>query len=321
VFPYLDINDFEEDLFSMVRKTVSLNNANHLWSEMTNEELLVSARLRLKDAQTGKEGYTLAAALLFGKENTLASVLPHYKTDAICRKNSTDLYDDRYDIRCNLLRAYSRLLEFVHKHLPDRPYIEGTQRISLRDKIFREVVANLLVHREFSNAFPATMTIYKDIVVTENWNRPNIIGRVSLKNLKPFPKNPTISNFFRQLGWVEELGSGVRNMFKYCPIYVKGAYPVIDEGDIFKMTIRHEVVNNESVDVGFPLEKGQEKEILTILKENPSISIRNVAERQKMSIKAVRIILDRLKREGVIVRVGADKGGSWQIIVGKRTDF
>lgn len=64
--------------------------------------------------------------------------------------------------------AYPRLLAFIQKHLPDRFYLEGTQRISIRDVIFREVVANLLVHREFSNAYPATLTIFKDKVVTEN---------------------------------------------------------------------------------------------------------------------------------------------------------
>jgi len=180
---------------------------------------------------------------VFGKENTLAAVLPHYKTDALCRKVDVERYDDRDDIRCNLMRAYSRLLAFIRKHLSDRFYLEGNQRMSIRELIFREMVANLLVHREFSSAYPATMTIYKDVVVTENWNRPYMMGRISLENLKPHPKNPTIANFFKQLGWVEELGSGVRKMYKYCPIYVKDALPIIEEGDVFKLTIRHEPLN------------------------------------------------------------------------------
>ena len=102
------------------------------------------------------------------------------------------------------------------------------------------------MHREFSSAYPATMTIYKDVVVTENWTRPYMMGRISLENLKPHPKNPTIANFFKQLGWVEELGSGIRKMYKYCPIYVKDALPVIEEGDVFKLTIRHEPLNEPS---------------------------------------------------------------------------
>lgn len=71
--------------------------------------------MRLRDVHTGVEGYTLAAALLFAKENTLAAVLPHYKTDALCRKVDVERYDDRDDIRCNLMGAYSRLLAFIRK--------------------------------------------------------------------------------------------------------------------------------------------------------------------------------------------------------------
>ena len=41
-------------------------------------------------------------------------------------------------------------------------YIEGTQRVSIRNKIFREVCANLLIHKEFSSAYPAKLIIEND---------------------------------------------------------------------------------------------------------------------------------------------------------------
>lgn len=46
-----------------------------------------------------------------------------------------DRYDDRVNIRCNLIEAYDKLMDFVAKHLPDKFYMEGDQRISLREKI------------------------------------------------------------------------------------------------------------------------------------------------------------------------------------------
>lgn len=199
VFPYLVLDDFEFEKFDMVRKLVRLTRSDHPWVNMTNEEILYSARLYLKDLHTGKEGYTLAAALLFGKENTLASVLPHYKTDALCRKVDVERYDDRDDIRCNLLEAYPRLLAFVRKHLPDRFYLEGNQRISIRETIFREAIANMLVHREFSNSFPATLTIYKDSVVTENWNKPYMVGRILPENLKTTSQESNYCQFFQAI--------------------------------------------------------------------------------------------------------------------------
>jgi len=237
VLPYLTMDDLEEELFDDVRKRVKLNKATHLWATMTNEEILESAGMRLKDLQTGQEGYTMAAALLFGKEKTLTSVVPFYKTDAICRKDESILYDDRDIIKCNLLRAYQRLMDFCGRHLPEWPIIEGEQRKSMRELIFREVCLNLLIHREFGAHHDASIIIYHDKVETSNWNTPFGYGQITLGNLRPHAKNPCIANFFAQLGMVEELGNGTRTMFKYVPYISGGKEPLIEEQDEFKVCI------------------------------------------------------------------------------------
>src|SRR5690606_35990828 len=109
-----------------------------------------------------EEGYTLAAVLLLGKDELIQQVLPHYKIDALVRRENMDRYDDREYIQTNLIDAYEKLMDFVAKHLPDKFFIEGDQRVSLRTMIFREIVANLIVHREYTNAQPAIFTIFKD---------------------------------------------------------------------------------------------------------------------------------------------------------------
>ena len=48
----------------------------NVWENMSNEELLRSANLILTDPETKREGITLAAILLFGKDNSIMSVLP-----------------------------------------------------------------------------------------------------------------------------------------------------------------------------------------------------------------------------------------------------
>ena len=39
------------------------------------------------------------------------------------------------------------------------------------------------------------------------------------------------------MGLVEELGSGVRKIFKYTPIYSDGKLPVIEEDDIYRIVV------------------------------------------------------------------------------------
>ena len=108
---------------------------------------------------------------------------------------------------------------------------------SLRDKIMREVCLNMLIHREYSSAYPTTLTIWNDRIETENWNVPYVYGRSDLQTLKPHRKNPIIANVFSQMGIVEELGSGTKKMFKYTPLFSDGKEPMIEEQDVYRITI------------------------------------------------------------------------------------
>lgn len=237
VYPYVTLDDFKESLFDRVRKLARSQRPDHPWLEISNEELLKSAGLQKKDMQTGETGYTLAAVLLLGKDDAITSILPHYKTDAIVRIHDTDRYDDRDDIRVNLIESYDRLMEFVAKHLPEKFHLEDDQRINLRDRIFREVIGNVLIHREFTNPYPAKLVIERERVFTENWNKPHDRGNIDPENFSPYPKNPMIARFFKEIGRVDELGSGVRNTYKYCGLYSPGATPEFIEGDVFKAVI------------------------------------------------------------------------------------
>ena len=61
----------------------------------------------------------------------------------------------------------------------------------------------------------------------------------AIKELSPwgsFAKNPAISKVFREIGYADELGSGMRNSYKYTMMY-SGAEPEFIEGDVFKIII------------------------------------------------------------------------------------
>ena len=69
------MDDLRTDLIDKVRKMACNRVVNHPWASMNNMELLKSASLYEKDYQTGQEGFNLACILLFGKDETIASVL------------------------------------------------------------------------------------------------------------------------------------------------------------------------------------------------------------------------------------------------------
>jgi len=237
IYPYVSIKDLRPDLVSKARTLAVNQRPGHPWAGMSDIELLKSAQLFQRDYQSGKEGFTLAAVLLLGDDQVILSVLPHHRTDALLRRENIDRYDDRDDIRSNLIESYDRLMAFVAKHLPDKFFLEKDQRISLRDHIFREVAANMLIHREFLNPYPAKFIIETHRLFAENSNKPHGHGLINPANFSPFPKNPVIARFFKEIGRADELGSGVRNLFKYCRHYSDGGVPELIEGDVFKCIV------------------------------------------------------------------------------------
>ncbi len=235
ILPHLTMDDLDPHLFEKARQIIRNNKSDHPWLLVNEERMLQDSTLWRKDFQSGEEGLTLAAALIFGKDSTIQSILPAYKVEAMVRIINKDRWDDRIipPLRTNLIDTYLSLKEFINKHLPDKFYYEEGQRIDLKDKIFREVIGNVIVHREYTSALSTELIITGSEVRITNPNKPLFHGVIDPSGFNPFPKNPNIRKFFTSFGWTDEIGSGIRNTYKYLPLYVPGAKPVFYENDTF----------------------------------------------------------------------------------------
>lgn len=149
---------------------------------------------------------------------------------------NVDRYDDRDVVITNLIESYDRLMEFGKKHLNDVFTLDGIQRVSARDKILREIISNLLMHRDISSGYVPKLVIERDRIITENANLVHGHGNLNLKTFKPFAKNPPIAKVFREIGLADELGSGMRNSYKYTKLY-SGGEPIFTEADVFTTVI------------------------------------------------------------------------------------
>lgn len=317
VYPNIGLEFLDFDVIRRAKKMAVSRVDNHAWTNMSEEEILRSSGLILTDPDTGKEGITLAAILLFGKDSTIMSVLPQYKTDAIFRIKDMDRYDDREVIITNLVDSFRRLMDFGKKHLNDSFVMEGDRSISARDKILREIISNILAHRDYANAYTAQFVIEKDKIFTKNSNLPHGHGELQLNKFEPFPKNPPISKVFREIGYADELGSGMRNTNKYTKMY-SGGTPVFVEDNIFQIIIPMEGV--AGLQVG-PEEGSNvviqatelEQEVIDVLFKNPEQTIGELSNEIGVSKKTVSKRIKSLKDKGIIERVGSDRKGYWKI--------
>ena len=312
------------NIIKKVRKMAILRNQNHTWKNLNDEELLRSANLILIDPETNKEGITLAAILLFGKDNSIMSVLPQHKTDAIFRVENKDRYDDRDVIITNLIDSYDRLISFGQKHLNDLFVLDGIINVNARDRILREIISNTLAHRDYSSGFPAKMIIDDEKIIIENSNLAHGIGELDLQKFEPFPKNPPISKVFREIGLADELGSGMRNTYKYTQLY-SGMKPIFEEGNIFRTIIplkeiATEKVGGENVPQNVPRnvprnvpQKSIEemKEIMKeIIKKNNRVSRKYLAEILGVSEKTITRYIKEIPN---LSYIGKGKNGYWKL--------
>ncbi len=336
IYPFIKNSDFKDGLLEKVRNLIRSNKPAHPWLELSDEEFFKTSGLYKVDYQNGSEGFTLAAVLLLGKDIVIKNILPHYKIDALVKIKDVDRFDDRLTIETNLIEAYNQLMDFTAKHLPDKFFMEGDIRISLRDKIFREVIANLIVHREYTNAHSATFTIYKDKVQILNANNPNGSGPIQINNFIPFSKNPTISKFFVQIGRVEELGSGVINVNKYLKIYCPGTEAEFIENHLFRTVVpvvvprkimidgsmlainSAEIMNalNEAIREGVNegVSEGVKERLVKIIaeiKRFEGIQGKTISNKTNIPYRTLKNDISLLTRLDIIIRKGSKKTGGY----------
>ena len=234
-----------------------------------------------------------------GKDGVIASIVPAYKTDAYVQRANRDRYDDRVVVKTNLIEAYDELLAFAQKSLPDKFFLEGTQSISLRDVISRELISNTLMHREYTSPFPAKMVIGVDGILTENASRPRFMGQLTPERFNPLPKNPIIADFFVNIGRAETLGSGTRNLFKYAWAY-GGTQPTLIEGDVFEARVPLLLGSASVAGASFDVDEA----IFRMMREHGYVTAPEVAAIADVTNRTARRHLASLVEKGEVIAVG-----------------
>ena len=318
IYPALRMEDFKLELFPKLRNLIRSNDPAHPWLELDDRQIMEISGLWKADYQSGQEGFTLAAALLLAKHEVLQHIVPHYKIDALVRINNIERYDDRLCIRTNLVEAYDLLMDFISRHLPDKFYLKVDQRISLRATIFREIAANLIIHREYTNAAPGTFVIYADRVETGNANNPHGEGPIDPNNFVPFAKNPLIAKFFTQLGRVEELGSGILTTNRLIKEYAGKGKAIFVEGETFKTIIplpygkviaADDTINDTVNYTVNDTVKSRMVRIILRLQEHPGLRTSELAKNFNMSAITIKRDMQKIRR--LVEYKGSQKTGGY----------
>lgn len=200
-----------------------------------------------------------------------------------------------------------------------------------------EAVVNSVYHRDFLQYEPIEITIEPSGISILNCPGPDrSISREDIEKgdmLKSRRyRNRRLGDFLKELDLTEGRSTGVPTI--QAKLAENGSHRAIfettDDRLTFLVTIPvHEGCNDSSEIDAFGSEKsvfgseksvtGSEKsvssseKILELIKQNPLISAAEIAMKIDMSSRGVEKQIRKLREQGVIKRIGADRGGYWEV--------
>ena len=97
-------------------------------------------------------------------------------------------------------------------------------------------------------------------------------------------------------------------------MYVHGAFPMMEEDDVFKLTVIYEKEGMIAEQIEYPEKIKHADKILELIFENPKVTAMEIGSKISLSESHVRAILAQLVSEKVIIRTGSRKNGELSLL-------
>ena len=162
-------------------------------------------------------GLTVGSLLLFGTTDAIVRFLPGYEV-GFQELAGTEIKANEIS-RTPLLRAMEQLVDRIEARNPEEDVEIGLFRVALpryAKVTIRELIANALVHRDYTQIGPTLVQLGGDVLTISN---PGGFPRgVTIENLlttMPRPRNPALADAFKRSGLVDRIGRGINRVYEH----------------------------------------------------------------------------------------------------------
>jgi len=315
VLDNFDMDDIDRGTLSRYRTFMKIGDEKHIWNTVQDDEFL---RLigAAKKGENDELHPTMAGLLMFGLEYRITTEVPDYKLDYIeYMKPGTEW---EYRIVSGDGQWTGNIFDFymnVTNRLgvsTGRPFAlgDGWRRVEDTDidKALRESLINALVHADYRGRMGVRIEVRPNIVTVRNPGLFRIPIREAKEGGYSDPRNPTLAKMFSLVGAVERAGSG---LYRIMEIWKKNGFeaPMIEES-LNPPTVR--VTLSMRVDPKTPV-ISEEERILGLMAIDSGISISRISEEIGAPRSKVEAIINQLKENGRLERIGGKRGGRWLV--------
>jgi ATP-dependent DNA helicase RecG len=256
-----------------------------------------------------------------------------------------------YRFKGNLIAMLGELDSFIKFSIENkRPVfvsaLREESRINYPAEALRELLMNAVMHRAYNgNNSPIKFYEYSDRIEIDNPG--NLYGKVNLEN---FPnetdyRNPNIAEIMANLGYVNRFGSGVNTVSALLESNGSGpATFLLGDMTTFKVVVKNADVSadgddalerpkNVVVDVSNGVDNHSggtmwndnwndaerseniESRVLKAMRADKRISVKQLSNMFGMSKTSMFRIIEKLKVDGKLKRIGPEKSGLWEVLI------
>lgn len=218
---------------------------------------------------------------------------------------------------CSLIKITDNILNKIMIENKTYTKIETPTRkeIKMYDyNAVKELITNALVHNDWCNGYSPKFEMFENkLVISSNGGIQEGVSQEEFLEGFSNPRNPELMRIFRDLNFVEQLGTGIqrvlktydKNIFEFFPNHIRVTVP------FSRNEFKENVILSANI-TNYNLNKLQ-KSIIKLIMDKPNITQEELARLLDVNKRTIIRNFKGLLDEKYIERVGANKNGYWQI--------
>ncbi len=204
-------------------------------------------------------------------------------------------------------KAIIACINFLKLNLPVRERFEGASRIEepvVPEKVLREAVVNMVVHRDYGDPQESLIRIFDDRVEFQNPGAPSLedFQKIMAQSI-PIHRNQWMYNFLRPVHQADAAGQGIGQMRKELSLVSLPEPKIVPLSSVFHLTISLIPSSRNSI----------EDRVLAICREKKTLTTTDVMEKIELSRPAMIRILNNLVQKGLLTHEGKRRGSRYSL--------
>lgn len=206
----LSLSDLDPAAFALFRELAGRGSGDRALAHLSDEEIARALRVATPSGEI-----TLGAILLFGPDTLIEAHVPTH--EVLFQEAVRGELKDTREWRSSLLRVAVEAEREIEFRNSEQEFLHGMVRVAVPrfpKTVVREVVANALVHRDYTEVGPVNIQVTDDALTVRSPG--GLPAGITLDNMlyETSPRSPALADAFKRAGLVDRAGRGIGDIYR-----------------------------------------------------------------------------------------------------------